>query len=269
MDYSGPGSFVLGIFQARIREWVAISFSRGSSWPKDETCVSCIGRQIITQASGETNFFHHCCSVRQSCPTLCDHMNYSTPDLPAPHRLLKFAQVHVHCLVIPSSHLILWHPLFLRPSTFPSIRDFSSKSAVSIKWPKYWRFRFSISPSSEYSGLISLKIDWFDLSAERLSGVFSCTTVQRHKFFGVLPFSQFSSHKHMWLLGHQESPCFSIQTPNCSRIIYVKVYPFLTELSLYLYWKPIEFLCLHLFLNYFIPFNCFSVCINITQSLLL
>ena len=165
MDYSGPGSFVLGIFQARIRERVAISFSRGSSWPKDETCVSWIGRQIITQPSGKTNVFHYCCSVCQSCPTLCDHMNYSTPDLPAPHRLPKFAQVHVHCLVIPSSHLILWHTLFLLPSIFPSIRDFSSKSAVRIRWPKYWSLRFSISPSNEYSGLIYPKIDWFDLFA--------------------------------------------------------------------------------------------------------
>ena len=65
--------------------------------------------------------------------------------------------------VMPSSHLILWHPLFLLPSIFPSIRDFFSESSVHIRWPKYWSF--SISPSSEYSGLISLKIDWFDLLA--------------------------------------------------------------------------------------------------------
>ena len=167
MDNSGPGSFVLGIFQARIREQVAISFSRGSSWPMDETCVSCIGGQIITQPSGKTNFLHCCCSVSQSCPTLCDHMDYSTPDLPVPHCLPKFAQVHVHCMVIASSHLILWRPFLLLPSIFPSIRDFSSKLAVSIKWPKYWSFRFSISPSNGNSGLISLKIDWFDLCCPR------------------------------------------------------------------------------------------------------
>ena len=64
-----------------------------------------------------------------------------------------------------SSHLILWHPLLLLPSIFPSIRDFSNELAVLIRWPKYWSFSFSISPSSEYSGLISLKIDWFDLLA--------------------------------------------------------------------------------------------------------
>ena len=65
--------------------------------------------------------------------------------------------------VMPSCHLILWHPLLLLPSIFHSIRDFSNESAVGIRWPKYWSF--SISPSSEYSGLISLKIDWFDLPA--------------------------------------------------------------------------------------------------------
>ena len=68
-------------------------------------------------------------------------------------------------LVMPPSHLILWHPLLLLPSIFPSIRDFSNESSVHIRWTKYWSFSFSISPSSEYSELISLKIDWFDLFA--------------------------------------------------------------------------------------------------------
>ena len=67
--------------------------------------------------------------------------------------------------VMPPSHLILWRPLLLLPSIFPSIRDFSNESSVHIRWPKYWSFSFSISPSSEYLGLISLKIDWFDLLA--------------------------------------------------------------------------------------------------------
>ena len=68
-------------------------------------------------------------------------------------------------LVMPSSHLILGHLLFLLPSVFPSVRDFSNELAIHIRWPKYWSFSFSISPSSERSGLISLKIDWFDLLA--------------------------------------------------------------------------------------------------------
>ena len=68
-------------------------------------------------------------------------------------------------LVIPSNHLILCCPLLLLPSIFPSIRVFSSESALHIRWPKYWSFSFSISPSNEYSKLISFKIDWFDLLA--------------------------------------------------------------------------------------------------------
>ena len=67
--------------------------------------------------------------------------------------------------VIPSSHLILWCPLLLLPSILPSIRDFSNESSVHIRWTKHWSFSFKISPSNEYSGLISLKIDWFDLHA--------------------------------------------------------------------------------------------------------
>ena len=68
-------------------------------------------------------------------------------------------------LVMPSNHLILCHPLLLLPSIFPSIRVFSNESAFRIRWPNYWSFRFSISPSNEYSGLISFRMDWFDLLA--------------------------------------------------------------------------------------------------------
>ena len=80
-------------------------------------------------------------------------MDCSTPGLHVPHQLLEFTQVQPSALVMPSSHLILWCPLFLLPSIFSSIRDFSNESSVRIRWPKYWSF--SISPSSEYSGLIS------------------------------------------------------------------------------------------------------------------
>ena len=67
--------------------------------------------------------------------------------------------------VMPSNHLILCHPLLLPPSIFPSIRVFSNESVLCIRWPKYWSFRFSISPSNEYSGLISFRMDWLDLFA--------------------------------------------------------------------------------------------------------
>ena len=88
-------------------------------------------------------------------------------------------------LVMPSNHLILCHPLFLTPSIFPSIRVFSSQSVLHIRWPKYClSFSFSISPSSEYSELISFRMDLLDLLASKgLSRVFSNTTVQKHQFF--------------------------------------------------------------------------------------
>ena len=76
--------------------------------------------------------------------------------------LLKLVSIES---VIPSNHLILCHPLLLLPSIFPSIRVFSSESVLRIRWPKYWSFSFSINPSNEYSGLISFRIDWFDLLA--------------------------------------------------------------------------------------------------------
>jgi len=76
--------------------------------------------------------------------------------------LLKLMSIE---LVIPSNHLILCHPLLLLPSIFPSIRVLSNESVLHIRWPKYWSFSFSISPSKEYSGLISVKMDWLDLLA--------------------------------------------------------------------------------------------------------
>ena len=124
-------------------------------------------------------------SVAQLYPTLCDPMDCSTPDFPVHHQLLEFTQAHVHWVgnAIQPSHPVI--PLLLPPSIFPSIKVFSSESVLCIMWPKYWSF--SISPSNEYSGLISFRIDWFDLLAVQgtLSRVFSNTTVQKHQFFGT------------------------------------------------------------------------------------
>ena len=103
--------------------------------------------------------------------------------------------------VMPSSRLILCHPLFLLPSLSSCIRVFSNGSAFCIRWPKYWSFSLNISPSSEYSGLIFFRIDWFDLLAhKRLSRVFSSTIVQKHQFFSTQPSLWFNSHIHNWLL---------------------------------------------------------------------
>ena len=97
-----------------------------------------------------------CCSVTQSYLTLCETVDCSTPGFPVLHHLLELAQTHV-----------LWvndaiQPILL-PLNFSSIRVFSNQSDLHIRWPKYWSFRLSISPSNEYSGLISFMIDWFDL----------------------------------------------------------------------------------------------------------
>ena len=97
--------------------------------------------------------------------------------------LLKLMSIE---LVMPSNHLILCWPLLLLPSIFPSIRVFSNESALCIGWPKYWSLIFSVSPSNEYSGLISFRMDWLDLLAVKgLSRDFSNTTVQKHHFFSA------------------------------------------------------------------------------------
>ena len=101
----------------------------------------------------------HFSSVVQSCQTLCDPMNCSMPGLPVHHQLREFTQTHVHESVMPSNHLILCHPLLLLPSIFLSIRVFSNESALRMRWPKYWSFSFSISPSKEHPGLISFRMD--------------------------------------------------------------------------------------------------------------
>ena len=108
-------------------------------------------------------FISICRSVAQLCPTLCNPMDCRMPGFPVPHHLPEFAQVHVHCIsdAIQPSHPLL--ALLLLPSIFPSIRVFSNESTLHIRWPKYWSF--NISPSNEYSELISFKIDSFDLLA--------------------------------------------------------------------------------------------------------
>ena len=102
-------------------------------------------------------------SVAQLCPTLCDPMNRSTPGLPVHHQLpLKLTSIKS---MMPSSNLILCHPLLLLPPIPPSIRVFSNESTVRMRWPKCWSFSFSITPSKEIPGLISFRMDWLDLLA--------------------------------------------------------------------------------------------------------
>ena len=130
-------------------------------------------------------------SVTQSCPTLCDPMNCSMPGLPAHHQLSEFTQTHVYRVgdaIQPS------HPL-LSPSPAPippSIRVFSNESTLCMRWPKYWSFIFSISPSNEHPGLISFTMDWLDLLAvqETLKSLLqyhsSTASILRHSAFFTL-----------------------------------------------------------------------------------
>ena len=108
--------------------------------------------------------------------------------------LLKLMSIESGML---SNHLILWRPLLLLPSIFPSIRAFSNESVLHIRWPMYWSFSFSISPSNEYSGLISLGLTgWISLKSKGLSRVFPNTTVQKNQFFGVQISLYANSHIH-------------------------------------------------------------------------
>ena len=125
---------------------------------------------MLSQMSGYPSFswlnnFCCYCSVTESCPTLCNPTDCSMLGFPVLHYLPEFAQIHVHWVseAIQPSHSLL--PLLLLPSILPSIKVFSSESALHIRWPKYWSFSFSITLSNDYSGLISFRIDWFDLLA--------------------------------------------------------------------------------------------------------
>jgi len=104
-------------------------------------------------------------SIIQLCPTL--YTPWTEAHQPSLSTTISQSSLKLRSIdsVMPSNHLILCRPLLLLPSIFPSIRIFSSESVLRIRWPKYWDFNFSISPSNEYSGLISFRIDWFDLLA--------------------------------------------------------------------------------------------------------
>ena len=136
-------------------------------------------------------------SVAQSCPTLCNPMNRSTPGLPVHHHLPEFTQTHVHRVrdTIQPSHLGSFPS---PPAPFsPSIRVFSNESTLCMRWPKYWSFSFSIFPSKKSQGRSPSEwTGWISLQSKGPSRVFSNTTVQMHQFFGAQPSSQSNSHIH-------------------------------------------------------------------------
>ena len=140
-----------------------------------------------------------CCSFAKSCPTLCDPWAaacQASMSFTISQRLLKFM---LNESVMPLNHLIFCYPLLLLPSIFLSIRVLSNELTLHIKWPKYWSLSFSISPSNEYSGLISFRTHWFiSLLSKSLSRVFSSITNQKHKCFGAEPSLESSSHTCTW-----------------------------------------------------------------------
>ena len=107
----------------------------------------------------------HCCSVSKSCLILFDPIECSTPGFLILHYLPEYAHTHVRWVSDASQPSYLPSPLFFLPSILATIKVFSNKLAFPIRWPKYWSFSFSFSPSREYSGFISFRIDWFDLLA--------------------------------------------------------------------------------------------------------
>ena len=183
VDCSLPGLSVHGILQARILECPPPGDLPNLAIELTSLMSHALAGGFFTSSSTwETHCC--CCSAAQSCPTLCDLTDYSTPGLPVHHQLLDLAQTHVHDSVMPSNQLILCHPLLLLPSIFPSIRVFSNESALHIRWPKYWSFSFSISPSNKYSELMSFRMDWLGVLA--VQGTLKSLlqpTVQKHQFF--------------------------------------------------------------------------------------
>ena len=131
VDYSSPDSSVHGIPQAIIPEWVAMPSSRGSSQSRDQTCVSYVS------CTGRWTLYHerHFSSFAQSCLTLCDPMNRSTPGFSVHPQLTELPKLMSIESMMPSNHLILCHPLLLLLSIFPSIRVFSNESFLHIRWP--------------------------------------------------------------------------------------------------------------------------------------
>ena len=138
-----------------------------------------------------------CCSLTQSYPTFCNPMDCSMPGFPVLHHLAELAQTHVHRVsdaIQPSHPLLSPSPL---PSIFPSIRVSSNELTDSIRWPKYWNFSFTVSPSNEYSELISFRIDWLDLLA--VQGTLKSLLQHhssKHQFFGAQPSLRSNSHTH-------------------------------------------------------------------------
>ena len=175
LNCTAPGFSVHGISQARILEWVAISFSRGSSQPRDWSHLSCIVGRFFTTEPDSFPLEGPTCVISSvqllSHIQLCDPMDCSRSGFPVHHQLPKLPQTQVHRVSdsIQSSHL-LSSP---SPAAFYLSQHeiFSNESVIRIRWAKYCRFSFSIGPTNEYSELVLFRIHWFDLLAVKGTGM--------------------------------------------------------------------------------------------------
>ena len=197
-----PPVSVQGNLLVRILEWVAMPSSRGSSRPRSWTCISCIGSWILYPLSHLGSRLHtHQFSSDQLLSRVrlfeTPWMQHASVSITNSRSLLKLMSIES---VMPFNHLVLCHPLLLRPSVFPGIRVFSNESALCITWPKYWSFSFSISPSNEYSGLIFFRIDWLDLLA--VQGALK-RLLQRHSSKAWCLWIWISNFKHSVATWHQ------------------------------------------------------------------
>ena len=179
MDYSPPGSSYPWIFQARILEWGAIYLPKSWFWNIYIYIYIYNSVRFSRSVVSDSLWHHERQHARPPCP--------SPPPAVYPNSSIKS--------VVPSSHLILCHPLLLLPSIFPSIRDFSNESALHIRWQKYWSFSLNISPSNEHLGLIFFRMDWLDLLAVQgtlkslLQHHSSKASILRHSAFFIVQLS--------------------------------------------------------------------------------
>ena len=196
-------------------------------------------------------YFHCCCLVTQLCLTLCSPMDCSMPGFPVLHHLPELAQTHVHWVsdaIQPSHPLSSPFPLAFNLSQH---QVFSSESALCIRWPKYWSFSFSVSPSNEYSRLISFRIDWCDLLAvqETLKSLLqhqsSKASVLRCSAFFMVQFSQFFEKEKFFIFMKSNLSIFFSFVDHAFSIILKKSLPnpesqrFFSSVisySLFLYW---------------------------------
>ena len=160
-------SHVLFLFKDKMFSWQTAFFpffGRNVVWSAPISFLECT-RHSCKPAHSAHQPCPQLSSVAQSCPSLLDPMDHSTPGLPVHHKLPQFTQTHLYWVSDAIQPFHLCHHHLLLPSIIPSIRVFSSESALHIRWPKNWSFSFSISPSNEHPGLISFGMDWMDLLA--------------------------------------------------------------------------------------------------------